>query len=419
MIQAGSRSDDTRAKDVLIVGAGPSGLSLACALAASGLEIAVIDKQPLAQIAEPAMDGRDIAMTHLSKTILAEMGVWQRFSKEEIHPLEQATVQNGSSPYALHFEPNASSDSALDFDSGFDPASGSNSNLPLGYLVANCAIRRALFQEVQTHQNIELLLEQEVSAVSSDDIRAQLLLADGECLSAPLVVAADSRFSATRRMMGIGAKMRDYGRVMIVCNMRHSLSHERKAQECFHYGRTCAILPLAEGQSSIVITVAAARAGELIGLSPEDFRQQVMAMLDARLGDMELISERFSYPLVGAYADRFVAQRFALVGDAAVGMHPVTAHGYNLALRSVDTLASQIIKAQKAGRDIGSSWVLQHYQLRHRLLAKPLYESTNAIVRLFTDDKSLAKLARKVALRVGNNLAPFKSLLSNRLTQIR
>ncbi len=415
MMQAGYRSGDTRAKDVLIVGAGPSGLSLACALAASGLEIAVIDKQPLAQIAEPAMDGRDIAMTHLSKTILGEMGVWQRFPKEEIHPLEQATVQNGNSPYALHFESNASNDTAL----GFDSTSGSESNLPLGYLVANYAIRRALFQEVQAHQNIELLLEQEVSAVSSDDARAQLLLASGECLSAPLVVAADSRFSATRRMMGIGAKMRDYGRVMIVCNMRHSLSHESKAQECFHYGRTCAILPLAEGQSSIVITVAAARAGELTSLSPEDFRQQVMAMLDARLGDMELVSERFSYPLVGAYADRFVAQRFALVGDAAVGMHPVTAHGYNLALRSVDTLASQIIKAQQAGRDIGSSWVLQNYQWRHRLLAKPLYESTNAIVRLFTDDKPLAKLARKVALRVGNNLAPFKSLVTNRLTQIR
>jgi ubiquinone biosynthesis UbiH/UbiF/VisC/COQ6 family hydroxylase len=220
-------------------------------------------------------------------------------------------------------------------------------------------------------------------------------------------------------MMGIGAKMKDFGRVMIVCNMTHPGSHRNTAQECFYYGRTCAILPLGENTSSIVITVPAAKAEALTSASPEDFERCVSDMLEHRLGKLTLVSERFSYPLVGAYADKFVSPGYALIGDAAVGMHPVTAHGYNLGLRSADTLAKQLLKAKQQGKNIGSLSVLQGYEWRHQLLARPLYESTNMIVRLYTDDRALAKLARTAAIRVGNNIAPFKKLVTYRLTQIR
>ncbi|GAA5315066.1 MAG: 5-demethoxyubiquinol-8 5-hydroxylase UbiM [Candidatus Pelagadaptatus aseana] len=394
-------SPQTMHKDIVIVGSGPAGLSFACALAKSGLQVVVIDQQSREQIANPAMDGRDIAMTHLSKTILQELNVWQRFHPEHIHPLREATVQDGDSPYALHFE------------------RSDDQEAPLGYLVANHRIRQALYDEVIHHPNIELLLEQKVATVSSCNTSALITLESGHRIEAPLAVAADSRFSGTRRMMGIGAKMKDYGRVMIVCNMKHQLDHRNTAQECFRYGRTCAILPLGELQSSIVITVPAARASELTDLSAEDFAHQVKDMLDHRLGAMELISERFAYPLVGAYSDRFIGKRFALIGDAAVGMHPVTAHGYNLGLRSADTLASQIIKAKQQGKDIGSAWVLHNYEARHQLLARPLYDSTNLIVKLYTDDQPVARLARKAALRIGNNISPFKKLITHRLTQIR
>lgn len=387
--------------DLAIVGAGPAGLSFACALAASGLRICLVDKLAHEQLAEPDFDGRDIAMTHLSKTILEELNVWPRFSSGAIHPLKEATVQNGSSPYALHFERT------------------DDSEAPLGFLVANHAIRRALYEEAIEHDNIHFHLDSEVVSVNSDDQQAIITLDNQRSVYAKLVVAADSRFSQTRRMMGIGAKMKDFGRVMIVCNMQHELSHHNKAQECFQYHRTCAILPLGDHQSSIVITVPASEAKALVDLSPEEFSNQAKQYLGNRLGNMELISERHSYPLVGAYADRFVGHRFALIGDAAVGMHPVTAHGYNLGLRSADTLARQVIKAQQARRDIGSAQVLQQYQWRHQVLAKPLYESTNAIVRLFNDDRVLAKIARKAAVRVGNQLLPFKKLVTHRLTQVR
>ncbi|BFM18205.1 5-demethoxyubiquinol-8 5-hydroxylase UbiM [Maricurvus nonylphenolicus] len=387
--------------DIAVIGAGPAGLSLACALASSGLQLCLIDPQSKAELSDPPMDGRDIAMTHLSKTILMEMGVWQRFESDVVHPLCEATVQDGSSPYALHFERSDDPDA------------------PLGYLVANHQIRKALFSQAQTLKNVDWLYEQSVISTSASGSGGRVVLDNGDVIEASLVVSADSRFSTTRRMMGIGAKMKDFGRVMIVCNMTHPGSHRNTAQECFYYGRTCAILPLGENTSSIVITVPAAKAEELTSSSPEDFESCVSDMLEHRLGKLTLVSERFSYPLVGAYADKFVSPGYALIGDAAVGMHPVTAHGYNLGLRSADTLAKQILKAKQQGKDIGSLSVLQGYEWRHQLLAKPLYESTNMIVRLYTDDRPLAKLARKAAIRVGNNIAPFKKLVTHRLTQIR
>ncbi len=399
----------TKNVDVAIIGAGPAGLSFALSLAKSGLQILLVDQQSLDSIAKPQLDGRDIAMTHLSKTILSELSVWQRFPEEVVHPIKEAKVINGplgNEKHSLLKTP------ALHFERQDD------AQAPLGYLVANHQIRQALYDQVCEYDNIEMLTEQQVNYVKTFSNRGVIETSD-YVVNASLVVSADSRFSTTRRMMGLSAKMKDFGKVMIVCNMKHTLSHENTAQECFQYGRTCAILPLGKGFSSIVITVPASEAKRLTDLPVEEFNRQAESMLDGRLGEMELITERHSYPLVGVISDRFIAKRFALIGDAAVGMHPVTAHGYNLGLRSADTLAEQIIKAQQGGKDIASSWVLHNYEVRHQLLSKPLYEATNAIVELYTNDKPLARIARKAALHIGNQFMPFKHAVTHRLTQIR
>jgi len=399
----------TKNVDVAIIGAGPAGLSFALSLAKSGLQILLVDQQSLDSIAKPQLDGRDIAMTHLSKTILSELSVWQRFPEEVVHPIKEAKVINGplgNEKHSLLKTP------ALHFERQDD------AQAPLGYLVANHQIRQALYDQVCEYDNIEMITEQQVNYVKTFSNRGVIETSD-YVVNASLVVSADSRFSTTRRMMGLSAKMKDFGKVMIVCNMKHTLSHENTAQECFQYGRTCAILPLGKGLSSIVITVPASEAKRLTDLPVEEFNRQAESMLDGRLGEMGLITERHSYPLVGVISDRFIAKRFALIGDAAVGMHPVTAHGYNLGLRSADTLAEQIIKAQQGGKNIASSWVLHNYEVRHQLLSKPLYEATNAIVELYTNDKPLARIARKAALHIGNQFMPFKHAVTHRLTQIR
>ena len=386
-------------KDVLIIGAGPAGLSLACSLAPAGLQIGVVEKQAVEELHAPAFDGRDIALTHLSRRILTELGVWERIPPAEISPILQARVLDGVSPYVL----------------GFDhPGAGDE---PLGYLVSNHQIRRALFSEVQGAENVELIAQRQVVSLHTAHRSGVARLSDGQEIEAALIVAADSRFSECRRWMGIATQMLDFGRVVIVCRMAHERPHRGIAYECFHYGRTLAVLPLSGNRSSIIITVSAHQADEICDMDVERFNRDIEARFNARLGSMELDGKRYPYPLVAVHADRFVARRFALLGDAAVGMHPVTAHGFNLGLRGQDTLAGLVRAAHAAGRDFASAALLERYASRHRRVTWPLYTGTNAIVRLYTREGPLSKILRKAALRLGNNCPPLKRVIVNQLTE--
>jgi len=133
---------------------------------------------------------------------------------------------------------------------------------------------------------------------------------------------------------------------------------------------------------------------------------------------MQLVSERYAYPLVGVHANKFVKPRFALIGDAAVGMHPVTAHGFNLGLRGQDTLYRAIRAAQLQGQDIGSLQVLEKYQSKHMRVTWPLYTGTNEIVSLYTNDSVPAKILRGLVLRFSNNFPPIKQMISKQLTEV-
>jgi 2-polyprenyl-6-methoxyphenol hydroxylase-like FAD-dependent oxidoreductase len=147
------------------------------------------------------------------------------------------------------------------------------------------------------------------------------------------------------------------------------------------------------------------------------FSDNIRDRFDCRYGDMQLISKRFAYPLVGVHAAKFYAQRFALIGDAAVGMHPVTAHGYNLGLSGQEILAREIIEAVAQKKDIGATPLLQRYHRKHTRTTKPMFYGTNEIVKFFTDDRAPAKLARKVALRLANRVPPIKRVIQNKLTE--
>jgi 2-polyprenyl-6-methoxyphenol hydroxylase-like FAD-dependent oxidoreductase len=156
---------------------------------------------------------------------------------------------------------------------------------------------------------------------------------------------------------------------------------------------------------------------ELMGKSVEEFSMDIQNRFGNRFGRMQLVTERFAYPLVGVHANRFSSNRCALVGDAAVGMHPVTAHGYNLGLSGADLLARALRSALREGKDIGSLDVLQRYERRHLRNTRPIYHGTNEIVKLFTDDRLPAKLARTVVLRLANNFPPIKRVIRNKLTE--
>lgn len=390
---------DTHQQDIAIIGAGPAGLSLACMLADSKLRISLIDAQSRDQLSTPQTDGREIALNHASKELLQKIGAWSRIEEQHIHLLKEARVENGHSPLTLDF------------------GNQNSSQEPLGYLIANHRLRKSLFEQTMLANNVNLLDNTELQSIEPRHNGTLLKLSGGKTLSCQLLVAADSRFSNTRKMMGIGAKMKDYGRTMIVCNVRHEVDHQHIAQECFHYGRTCAILPLGPKESSIVITVNAAKAQALEKLSDKDYTREAMNMLSGRLGKMEMISPRHSYPLIGCYADRFVDPGFALIGDAAVGMHPVTAHGFNLGLHSAQALSKNVKQALQQQKNSLQSSAFKRYALEHQLLALPLYEATNLIVKLFNDDSRKAKILRKAALGFASRFSPLKRFVSHRLTR--
>ena len=389
--------------DVLIIGAGPSGLALARALADAKIRSIVLDAQDADTLAEPPPDGRDIALTHRAQTIMRRLGLWEALPADELAPLREAVVYNGSDPRPLRFDARGSGEDEL------------------GHLVANHCIRRASWQAVQAREAIDVRPSTHVLGLSIDTDAASVRCrrADGSelTLRAPLVVAADSRFSEARRHAGIGAQMRDFGRSVIVCRMAHSEPNQAVAQECFHTGHTLAVLPMNGGESSIVVTVSSDVAAAMQRWDDEAFAAWVQRQLGGRLGTMTLRSARHLYPLVAVYAQRFVAPRFALIGDAAVGMHPVTAHGYNFGLYGVEVLGALLAGAQRAGRDLGSLAVLQPYETRHRRETWPVYHGTNAVVGLFTDDSETARWMREAVIRVADRLPLLKSAITQKLTR--
>ncbi len=387
--------------DIAIVGAGPSGLCFARALAESGLRIAILERQAEAALAEPVFDGREIALTHHSAKLLRELGVWERIAQDAISPLRDAKVLNGLSLYSMQIDHRDSRKEEL------------------GYLISNCLIRKAAYEAVKSSPAITLMTGVQIGSVRTDADAAHITLDSGKTMTAQLLVAADSRFSETRRAMGIAASMHDFGRVMMVCAMEHEVSHQHVAWEWFDYGQTLALLPMNGQRSSVVVTMPAKEISELMQMTEEAFNREMEQRFQQRLGAMRLVSTRHAYPLVTVYPRRFVKQRFALIGDAAVGMHPVTAHGFNFGLRGADTLATQIITAHARGEDIGSEGLLGRYERSHRRATHPLFVATHAIAKLYSDESPPARFLRAASLRIGNRIAPFKRAVARMLTEAK
>ena len=384
--------------DIVVIGAGPAGLCFARSLAGSGLRIALVERQEEAALAAPADDGREIAITHHSQRLLRERGLWARLREEEVGTLRDALVLDGDDRDGLMFR--------------HDEAGKSQ----LGWLVSNHAIRRAAYEEVMALPEVERITGARVGAVRTAADGVEVSLGGDETLRAQLLVAADSRFSETRRAMGIGADLHDFGKTMLVLRMRHDMPHEQVAWEWFGVGQTLALLPLHDAHtSSVVLTLPPPAMQALLALDDPGLEAALAERFQQRLGAMRVAGPRCAYPLVGVYARRFVAERFALIGDAAVGMHPLTAHGFNFGLLGQATLARELRAAVETGQPIWSPALLRRYEREHRLATRPLYLATQMLAGLYTDDRRPARVLRKLALGAGARLGPFRRLVMSGL----
>jgi ubiquinone biosynthesis UbiH/UbiF/VisC/COQ6 family hydroxylase len=399
--------------DLIIVGAGPAGLCLARALQGSGLRVDLIEPQTPDHLRQPAFDGREIALTHRSAALLQRLGLWQHLGTEHIAPLRSALVMNG---------PPSSGQSrmCIRHSDGAHPE--------LGHLVGNHRIRQAAWQALfgdTTNPDGDaptLHSGQRLEQLRADGQGVRATLSSGRELTARLMVAADSRYSGTRRLMGIDADLHDHGASMLVCQMTHDEPHHATAWEWFDRSQTLALLPMnpcpstQRHRSSVVLTLPGHALPALMAMDDDAFGQAITRRFRQQLGAMRTASSRHVYPLVSVWARRFVAPRFALLGDAAVGMHPVTAHGYNLGLSGVERLTACIVSARAAGQDWGKAAVLAPYAQGHHRHAWPIFQGTNTVVKLFTDARPVPRLVRTAIIEASRRIPPLKAAIVAQLT---
>jgi len=383
--------------DIIIIGAGPAGLSLACALSNTKLRIAIIEKQPKNYFSNPIYDGREIALTHNSIEILKKIGIWSKIPSKDIFKIKEARVMDGNSSYFLHFDHKKTCKNYL------------------GCLISNQLIRQALYKKISNLTNIKLIPEIEVISIENSSNISNVHLSNKKKIQSKLIVAADGRLSKTREKKGISSNVKDFGTTMIVCKMKHTKSNNNIAYEYFHYFQTMAILPLKRNISSIITTLPNNMSKKLLNLEGKKFNYDIEQRLNSFLGKMDLVSKRYAYPMLAVHANKFFKERFVLVGDSAVGMHPVTAHGFNLGLKGIKILSEEIKSAIRNKIDIASSQVLKSYEVKLINITMPLYLATNSIVKLYTNQDLPSKIARKAILRLGNIMWPLKNAIMDKL----
>jgi 2-octaprenyl-6-methoxyphenol hydroxylase len=388
--------------DVLIVGGGLAGLSLAAALGHAGLRVTVADRDAPSRQLDESFDGRTTAIAYGSQRLLAEIGVWARLA-EDAEPIREIRVADGGSSLFLHFDHREVA--------GTDGA-------PFGWIVENRRLRRALFERVAELPRVTHLAPMAVETHAVEGETVVVTLADGSTRRARLLVGADGRGSPTRERAGIGTIGWPYHQTAIVCVAGHELPHNGIAVEHFLPPGPFAILPMTDApphsewggmhRSSIVWTERPQTVEALLNADPARFDAELQRRFGPHLGVVRTLGRRFSYPLSLLQARRFVAPRLALVGEAAHAIHPIAGQGLNLGMRDVAALAELVVDQARLGLDIGAPALLTAYARRRRVDALALSAATDVLDRLFSNDIPPIAAARRIGLAAVGQVPPLK-----------
>jgi 2-octaprenyl-6-methoxyphenol hydroxylase len=394
-------ADAAKDVDVIIAGAGIAGATLALALNQAGLKPVLIDPVMFDAQVAPAFDGRASAIAYAAFRQWRALGVGEALAPHA-QRIEQILVTDGSTP-------GAASGPASPFFLRFDSAeiADSSEGEPLGYLLENRHIRAALAQAI-LEAGITVLAPAKVASAAFSPREAVVTLADGRTLRAPVAVGAEGRGSVIRTEAKIGAIGWDYPQTGVVATVRLEKPHEGVAHEYFLPGGPFAILPLTGNRASLVWTESRSRGAALKAARPEIFQAHLDRRFGDYLGEVRVEGPVFTYPLSLQLAERFVAPRAALLGDAAHGVHPIAGQGLNLGLKGAAALAEVLVEALRLGEDIGSEVVLERYAAWRRFDTVTLSAGMDAFVRLFSNDNPLLRLARGAGMAAVNRIGPAR-----------
>lgn len=384
--------------DVVISGGSFAGLALARALAKAlgpELRIAVIDRAaPTRQAAAP--DSRASALSAASRHLLEALDVWGDV-ETQAQPVTRIEITDSS------------------LDAGVRPVLLTYDNLttagaPASYIVPNTVLQAALRAAVARTQSIKMIAPAEVLGFSAGEFEASVSLAGATSLTGRLLVAAEGRQSRLREAAGIKVVGWDYPQIGIVTTVRHERPHDGCAVQHFLPAGPFAILPLTGNRSCITWTEDAEAARRILALDDAGFLAEVEPRFGGKLGRVALDGPCMSWPLKMHLARRYVGPRFALIGDAAHGVHPLAGQGLNLAFRDVAALTEVVADAVRLGFDPGDAQALSRYERWRRFDSTVSTAAFDALNRVFANDGALARAGRDVGLGVVNRLPVLKRL---------
>jgi len=382
--------------DVIILGGGLVGLTLAIALDRHGLATIVVDPaDPEKQVA-PSYDGRATAVSSSSWRMLETLGIAERLEGKTC-PIGAIRVSEGLKPGGILFASGAQDD-------------------PVGIMVENRLLRAALRDCALDAERIDLRMPARPAEVDRDSAGARVTLADGRTLAAPLLIGAEGRNSPMREAAGIPLAQWRYDHVAIVATITHKKAHERVAYEIFYPDGPFAILPMLEGEdgrprSAIVWSVAARDSKAMLGLPERALAHEIEKRMGGFLGDVALAGPRWNYPLGFHHGARITDLRLALIGDAAHGIHPIAGQGLNLGFRDAAALAEVLVDGARLGLDLGDAQLLARYERWRSLDTFMVAMATDTLTRLYAVPGRAASAVRRFGMGAVQRIGPLKERL--------
>ena len=391
--------------EVVIAGGGFTGRALALALtklAPKGFRVALVDAEPTFgeaphRDATAQEDARALALSAATKNLLSVLEVWTSL-KPPAEPISSIDITD--SPLQAELRPHF-----LGFDDEL------KSGEPAAYLVEYGALYHALAAAVKTEKSIEIFSPDTVVDYSTDDFSAVAKLASGAEVKARLLVASDGKRSRLREAAGIKCVSWSYPQLGIVTTVAHTRPHHGRAVQHFLPAGPFAMLPLTGNRSSIVWTEEKERGTAIMTLDEEGFTRELATRFGARLGEIKLAGPRQSFPLEFQIARSFIADRLALIGDAAHVVHPLAGQGLNIGMRDVAALAEIIVEETRLGLDIGSAPGLERYQRWRRFDSAFSAAVMDGLNRLFSNDNAPLRVLRDLGLGLVDRVPELKRFL--------
>jgi len=381
--------------DIVIVGGGIVGTTLACSLAQSNqdIKIALVEaREPkFEDLKENIFDIRVSAITRASQRIFNAIDVWSKIESKRLCQFTDMHVWDDTGVGEIHFD------------------SAEIGEPYLGHIIENSVILSSLYQGMSDYQNITLLSPVKISNINYLDTLAEIEFHDDKKLSTRLIIAADGSQSWLRQQAGIIVRGWDYPQDALVTWVKTEQQHQHTAWQRFMPDGPLAFLPLQNGYSSIVWSTTPEHVQQLLQFSDKDFRAALTNAFSNTLGQVIENGPRARFPLRYFVTENYIKPRLALIGDAAHTMHPLAGQGVNVGLQDVAAMTSILSDANSRNKDLGATPTLRQYERSRRAENTPMLATVNGFQRLFGSDDPVLSWARNTGMKLSHNIPILKN----------